>query len=266
VEVASPVPAPAPSVKPISLWGALLWFGVPGTLMYAGCYYLVPFLDARGVPLIVSWTIGMLGPTGALLPLSLLLYRRESHRWSWQQLKERFRLQPLRGRDWLWVLAGVILTLVPGLLAGPVVKAMAAMPLFAPPRVIPDILNPAKELVGIPSNFYGVALRGQWWMVLYWLGWLFFNILGEEFMWRGYLLPRMEKTWGRHAWVVNGLLWVFVYHAVMKWQYLQLLPMGAFVPFMAQRLRSSYAGMVVHISAGTGVLVMIILGILGLGQ
>jgi Type II CAAX prenyl endopeptidase Rce1-like len=34
------------------------------------------------------------------------------------------------------------------------------------------------------------------------------NILGEEFLWRGVVLPRQEVAFGRRAWVVNGILWL----------------------------------------------------------
>jgi len=35
---------------------SLLFFGIPGLLMYLGVYYLIPILTLRDIPRIVSWT------------------------------------------------------------------------------------------------------------------------------------------------------------------------------------------------------------------
>ena len=43
-----------------------------------------------------------------------------------------------------------------------------------------------------------------------------FTILGEELLFRGYLLPRMNGAFGRGDWVVNGLLFT-VYHLHVPW-------------------------------------------------
>ena len=45
----------------------------------------------------------------------------------------------------------------------------------------------------------GILLKGKWWIVLGYLGGLFFNIFGEEFWWRGYILPRQELVMGKYA-------------------------------------------------------------------
>ena len=35
---------------------SLLFFGIPGLLMYLGVYYLIPILTSRDIPRIFSWT------------------------------------------------------------------------------------------------------------------------------------------------------------------------------------------------------------------
>jgi membrane protease YdiL (CAAX protease family) len=39
--------------------------------------------------------------------------------------------------------------------------------------------------------------------VIYWP----FNILGENFIWRGVILPRMVERFGKAAWALNAFLW-----------------------------------------------------------
>jgi membrane protease YdiL (CAAX protease family) len=34
----------------------------------------------------------------------------------------------------------------------------------------------------------------------------FFNIVGEELWWRGFILPRQEPVFGRRTWVLQGVL------------------------------------------------------------
>jgi len=38
---------------------------------------------------------------------------------------------------------------------------------------------------------------GEGWLFLAWLPYFFFNIVGEELLWRGYLLPRQVGVLGR---------------------------------------------------------------------
>lgn len=45
----------------------------------------------------------------------------------------------------------------------------------------------------------GVRLKGQWWIaVIYFIGWGL-NIFGEEFWFRGYMLPRQESQKPKEA-------------------------------------------------------------------
>jgi Type II CAAX prenyl endopeptidase Rce1-like len=50
-------------------------------------------------------------------------------------------------------------------------------------------------------------LVGAWWFfALYVVNAIFNTILGEEFLFRGVLLPKMEGVFGRWSWVANGVL------------------------------------------------------------
>ncbi|MBC8479498.1 MAG: hypothetical protein H8D46_03450 [FCB group bacterium] len=73
----------------------------------------------------------------------------------------------------------------------------------APPEHFLAILNPLTETTLPASQFLGVSFKGNW---------LFIGVIvifyplaqvAEEFMWRGYILPRQEKSYGHYAWLVN---------------------------------------------------------------
>ena len=55
-------------------------------------------------------------------------------------------------------------------------------------------------------------LVGAWWFLgLFVVNAIFNTILGEEFLFRGVLLPKMEGAFGRWSWVANGAMHGF-YH------------------------------------------------------
>ncbi|PIB28371.1 hypothetical protein BFP77_00065 [Maribacter sp. 4U21] len=56
-----------------------------------------------------------------------------------------------------------------------------------------------------------------WVLAILFIG-VFFGSVLEELLWRGYLLPIQEKTIGRYAWLLNGILWslshIFIYNPI----------------------------------------------------
>lgn len=75
----------------------------------------------------------------------------------------------------------------------------------------------------------------EYWLFLAWLPYFFFNIVREELMWRGYLLPRQATALGRYAWVLNGLLWT-IFHVGIGWRIaIVLLPIEFIVPYVVQK-------------------------------
>ena len=137
------------------------------------------------------------------------------------------------------------------------------MPLFEPPRHLPAFIDPPVELDLVPTEFLGAPLRGNWWILLWWVALLFLSNLGEELVWRGYILPRQELSLGKGAWVVNGLEWNFLVHAVLKWQYLGMLPSMLPIPWLAQRTKNTWASFVVHCGGNLLIVVLLVPDIVG---
>lgn len=239
-------------LKPMPLWLSLILFGVPGIFFYWAMYSGIPLLLRGGLPLIISFALLSLPGIGLLI-VSLAAYRLDGYGWNWTEFKERFRFHRISGKAW-WLILGifVIATLCDEGLQG-IGKWLAAMPLFSPPDYLPAPFNPLRE-VQIPlTEFLGESMKGNWGVLALWLPLNFFSMLGEEFMWRGYILPRQQLAYGRWAWVVNGLLWAFLMHLCMKWHYIGMLPSMLLTPWLAQRLQNTTASAVVHI-AGNAIL------------
>ena len=74
---------------------------------------------------------------------------------------------------------------------------------------------------------------------------LVFTIVGEELLFRGYLLPRMNGAFGRGDWVANGLLFTG-YHLHVPWAMPATLFDTFTVAYPTKRYRSAWIGMAVH--------------------
>ena len=73
----------------------------------------------------------------------------------------------------------------------------------------------------------------------------FNTILGEELLFRGYVLPRMNGVFGRRDWVANGVLFA-VYHLHMPWAIPATLLVTFIVSYPTQLYRSAWVGIAVH--------------------
>jgi membrane protease YdiL (CAAX protease family) len=90
-------------------------------------------------------------------------------------------------------------------------------------------------------------LSGAWgWFALIVL-WLILNtVVGEELLFRGLLLPRMNAVFGRGDWVANGALFA-AYHLHMPWAMPATLVIDSFaLAYPSKRYQSAWLGIVVH--------------------
>jgi membrane protease YdiL (CAAX protease family) len=83
------------------------------------------------------------------------------------------------------------------------------------------------------------------------------TVLGEELLFRGYLLPRMREAFGRADWVANGVLFA-TYHLHMPWAIPTALFDTLFISGPSRRYRSAWIGIAVH-SAQTVVILAAVL-------
>ena len=251
-------------VKPMPWWMAVLFFGIPA-LVFRGFIYLgMPILRGAGV----RWFEAYLLCYGTFLLLLLLAtfvaYRLDGFHFSRKAVRERLRLNPLGGKAWEWIMGGFFLAAMGYLALSFTERWIASIPLFAPPAAL-AYLDPRSASGFSYTSFMGVPLLGNWWMFLVIFLLLVLNILGEELWWRSYILPRQELSAGTRAWVVNGLLWTLFHSVFYPWTVLSYLPICLTIPFVAQRLKNTRPGMVIHFLLNVfHLLLPITLGILGI--
>ena len=111
------------------------------------------------------------------------------------------------------------------------------MPAFMSPTAVMDPMAAYDSAAG--------RLRGNWIPFFAATVLLVFNILGEEFWWRGVVLPRQELAFGKHVWIVHGLKWA-VFHIFKWWDVLALVPLCLALAFVCSRQKNSTPGIVIH--------------------
>ena len=90
---------------------------------------------------------------------------------------------------------------------GGVSRTLASVPGFMPPAWWPAASNPTVQVTSAADAFPDIALQGNLFFVLvYFVVGLVFNIFGEEIYYRGFMMPKMRGVFGSWDWVANGIL------------------------------------------------------------
>jgi uncharacterized protein len=211
------------------------------------------------VTLLVVLTLGLVW----LFVLSMIIVYQEEGDLRWATLKRRLRLntprdpttgQP-RARLWLWVVPVIVAVAVIELLLNtPLENAwVSVFPILAEPEGYSfDAILGSQEILG--------RLVGAWWFfALFVVQSIFNTILGEEFVFRGVLLPRMERVFGRWSWVANSVLFG-LYHVHVPWVIPNAVPTGLLYTYPAYRYRSTWMSIILH-SAQSVYFAFLVLGV-----
>jgi len=176
----------------------------------------------------------------------LIVVRREQGTLRWPVVKAALWLQaprsPRSGRvgGLLW------LVLIPCLLVFAAEEFIPALPPVA-----------GHDLPTFMESAAGTQLlSGNWaWLAAITILVLFNTVLGEELLFRGLLLPRMRKAFGRGDWIANGVLFA-VYHLHMPWVIPTVLIDTFALSYPSRRYRSALIGIAVHSAQSVVVLAL----------
>jgi membrane protease YdiL (CAAX protease family) len=134
--------------------------------------------------------------------------------------------------------------------------------LFAIAEFLPAFGPENRDLVKFMDSAVGKSfMSGNWgWYALILALFVFNTVLGEELLFRGLLLPRMKRVFGRRDWVANGVLFT-AYHLHVPWMMPATLLIDTFaVAYPARRYQSAWIGIAVH-SSQSVVVGVVILGL-----
>jgi membrane protease YdiL (CAAX protease family) len=218
-------------LKPLGLLSSFLIFGAAAILLLLLTKYFIPFLATNtGLEVILCWFI--VAGLGVFLPLiiaGLIILKLEGYNISASTLKNRLRFTKTTGKDWAISLGGLVLSLI---LSGAILKGLEWwLGDFdtSPPFMSFEPLTP-----------------GRYWILVIWAPYWLLNILGEEFLWRGVMLPRQEMVFGNKTWLIHGLGWS-LFHIAFGWQLLiTMIPLIFIQSYVVQKTKNSWTGVIMH--------------------
>jgi membrane protease YdiL (CAAX protease family) len=108
---------------------------------------------------------------------------------------------------------------------------------------IARVLDPG--FLPIPP-FMEASSGNLFWIFLGWIPLFICNILGEELLWRGYMLPRQELVFGKSAWFVNAILWLLFHWSINLPAMVAIVPTTLIVPWIVQRRQNTWVGILIH--------------------
>ncbi|MFN8080785.1 MAG: CPBP family intramembrane glutamic endopeptidase [Kineosporiaceae bacterium] len=212
--------------------------------MAALAWVIVPRLETPSTTSIPWARAIMLALTGGLIwqfVLVVAVIAREQRTLRWRVVREVLWLTSPRapqrpGRPRRRVGGRVWLVLIPLTL------------LFLVESLIPSLPHAGSRDLGVllTSDTGHAMFHGSWgWFAALLVMMLFNTVLGEELLFRGLLLPRMNGAFGRADWLVNGLLFA-AYHLHVPWA-IPTAALDAFVlAYPTKRYRSAWIGIAVH--------------------
>lgn len=187
---------------------------------------------AMGKALLIVLTIGLAWQ----FLLVMWLVWREQGSLKWKVLRDALWLRSPRSPRTRRVGGRVWLVLIPlGFL-------------FYAENLLPGLTPPATRDFGafLASPEAEPFFHGSWgWYGLVIALAIFNTVLGEELLFRGLLLPRMNGAFGRADWLVNGILFA-AYHVHMPWAMPRILLDALVLAYPTKRYRSAWIGIAVH--------------------
>ena len=204
-------------------------------VFYLGLYVVLPALTARGVP----WFVGFAAVNfawNAALVAAALAARRVAAVGMLDQA-------PLHGLARWAAVAAVLMAAILWMVA---VAPVTAVLVDLRPAALSGLSSAAGWGVSAPV---GAAL---------WVAVLGANVAAEETWWRWFILRRQVLTFGRRAWLANGLCWGLGHLVVFPWAVFSILPLTLGVPLLTQRSGRLLSGAAAHLAYdGLGILVVI---------
>lgn len=251
-----------------TLWQILgIWF-MAGAPMWTLGWVAYPALRAGLTPLDAGLlrmkllTVGMVWQFGLSM---IILYREEGNirpgtisRQFWLNHPKSARSRETKKALWWWLIPLILLVaaLEIGLHSTLVDVWTGIFPFFAEPEGYDFAVMLTPEM--------RAQLVGAWGLFgLYLASSLFNTFLGEEFIFRGVLLPKMQGVFGKWDWVANGVMFSF-YHLHQPWGMLATLPADLVVAFSGKRFRSNWFPIIIHSGQSVFFLVLILGLVLGL--
>jgi membrane protease YdiL (CAAX protease family) len=252
-------------VQPLPFWGSILLFALPTALAFLSFHFFRPWLETVGYSALKSLLGAMTIPVTLLFAAALVGYNKvENQPLEWSAFAKRMRFPRLRLKDLLLSIGLFVAISIGYAIFSRLGILLINAGLIPLPTNIPALVDPRASLtLESLGRSAGGVLRGQWDLLLLYLVSFFFNIVGEELWWRGYILPRQEIRHGRWTWLLHGTLWT-LFHLFKWWDMIGLLPVCLVLSFAAQRLKNNWPVLIAHALMNGISVLLVAAGVMGI--
>lgn len=218
-------------MKKMGFSTSLIIFGSFALALYLETHFIIPWLaEITGWETVICWFL--IGGFGTFIPiviLAIILIKTENLSINHKTWSERLRFRKLSGSDWFWSISGIIIIGISTQLIIVIIEIMLGKADMHPSFMAFEPLS-----------------EGRYWILLAWLPFWILNIMGEEILWRGVLLPRQEIAFGKWTWIYHGTFWM-IFHIAFGWQLIiSLLPILFLQSYIVQKQKSSWIGVIIH--------------------
>ncbi len=218
-------------MRPVSLSRAFLITGAATGYFFLLLFTLLPFFKSvLFLNPTVYWFITGYFLFVPLLTAALFFARREGNL-HFREAMHSLHVRPMTRYDWVYSVSGLLLIL---LLTGIIYIAYSYLHRHYGVSMIQTT----------PWFFELSPFRGtEIGYLLIWLPMFFFNIVGEELLWRGYMQARIPS---RYSWFIGSALWTVFHIPFGPDLIIMLLPVMLIVPFVFHKTRNTVSGIFIH--------------------
>jgi len=218
-------------MKGLGLLPSFLIFGIASIVLYLESQFFIPFLSKQtGLEPVIFWFIvAGLGLFFPFFVLSYIILKSEELKIGKVTWKNRLRFKKMNKEDWLWSLGSIFIIGISSLVIIKILEGLIG------------------KVESNPSFMYFEPLTpDRYWLLLLWFPYWVLNIMGEEILWRGVILPKQELVFRKNAWLIHGVGWG-IFHIAFGWQLLvTFLPILFIQSYVVQRRKNSWIGVVIH--------------------
>jgi membrane protease YdiL (CAAX protease family) len=238
------------SKKELKKLGLIFSFAIyipASLLMFYLTKYLIPYLSkVTGQETILFWfLVASIGVFTPLVVTAFLILKFEGFTLNKKTWTHRLRFRKITKNDIIWCLGGLIFV---GILSGLLLYSL-------------ELIHGKFDHSPAFMSFEPLT-TGRYWILLVWLPYWILNILGEEILWRGVMLPRQEIAFGSNTWFIHGLGWG-LFHIAFGWQLLiTLIPLIFVQSYVVQKTKNSWVGVIMHATLNGPSFIAISLGLI----
>lgn len=232
--------------KNISILNAASIFGFATLYFYTLLILFFPYLKNNfDLNPALNWFI-----TGYLIFIPLFLYavfmvKKEGNQ-TFGELLQALKIKRLDKTDWVYTIVAIILIFI---LTGLIFGISFLLNQYFGIRLLnttPYFMEDMKPFVGWEK-----------FILLIWLPMFFFNIVGEEILWRGYIQNRLKS---KYAWIICSSLWA-VFHLPFGFDLIIMaLPALIIIPYVFYKRPNTLVSIIIHGVYNGPIFVMISLG------